>query len=154
MRNSNSFIVALLIAAGSLLGTAELAPAAAQTTSENAIQAGISIEGRWTNVSQSVIIVVASCGEHLCGSVEWASEQAREDARKGTDQLVGAQLLTKVRHVRDNRWRGMLYIPDIDRRAHAKIELVDSDRLKVAGCAVGRSLCRSQIWTRVSRPER
>lgn len=143
----------MLFAAGSLLGTAPLAPAAAQTAASDLTLAVTPIEGRWTNHSRSVIIEVAPCGEYLCGTVEWASEQAEEDAHKGTDQLIGTQLLTQVRHVRDHRWRGRLFVPDIDRRAHAKIELMDSDRLKVSGCAVGRSLCRSQIWTRMDAPD-
>ncbi len=119
--------------------------AAAQPDGDQAAQV---IEGRWINPEASVIILVGPCGERLCGTVQWASDQAKEDARKGTDQLVGAQLLTDVRQVRENRWQGRLFVPDVNRTVHAKIKLVGPDQLKVSGCAIGRSLCRSQTWNR------
>lgn len=87
----------------------------------------------------------------LAGTVDWASEEAKEDSRKGTDQLVGAQLLSNVRQREDGRWDGRLFIPDVNRRVHAKIQLLDEAHLKVSGCALGRSLCKSQVWVRCCR---
>lgn len=110
------------------------------------------LQGHWINPAQSVVILVERCGETLCGTVEWASEEAKVDARKGTDQLVGAQLLSNVRQRQNGRWDGRLFIPDVNKRVHAKIQLLDEDRLKISGCAFGRSLCKSQVWVRADAP--
>jgi uncharacterized protein (DUF2147 family) len=37
-------------------------------------------------------------------------------------------------------------------RVTAKIERSGSGQLKVSGCAVGKSLCKSALWTRVDGP--
>ena len=55
-----------------------------------------SIEGRWTNPDHSVIIDIAPCGGALCGTVSWATAEAQQDAKKGTPNLIGSQLLTDL----------------------------------------------------------
>jgi len=35
------------------------------------------------------------------------------------------------------------------KKTKAEIVKLDSDRLRVRGCAVGRILCKSQIWTKI-----
>ena len=142
-----SLTAALLMVASGFC-TAGIVPAAPQVPPTQ-IASSEPIEGRWINPAQSVVIAVAPCGEHQCGIVEWASDEAKEDARKGTDQLVGAQLLSKVRPTNDGRWQGRLFVPDANRQVHAKIQLIGSNRLKVSGCAIGKSLCKSQVWSRV-----
>ena len=75
--------------------------------------------------------------------------KAKADARKGgTEELIGAQLLTGLEEKQSSRWSGRLFIPDINKRSRAKLELTTPDRLKVSGCLVGKMLCRSQTWTR------
>ena len=106
------------------------------------------IEGRWANPKRSVVIVIAPCAERLCGTVEWASDKAREDARRGTAELLGSQLLTELQPRAGGRWQGKLFVPDKKVRVTAKLELVGSDQLKVSGCALGKSLCKTQLWTR------
>ena len=111
-----------------------------------------SIEGLWANPTASVIIAIAPCDDALCGTVKWASAKARGDAKKGIRELIGAHLLTRVRTKRDGRWAGKLFIPDRNMRATAKIMLAPDGRLKVSGCALGKSLCRSEYWTRAAEP--
>lgn len=124
------------------MATAILLALAAQAAAAPAI------EGRWANPKRSVIIVIAPCATGLCGTVEWASEKAQADARKGIDQLVGSQLLTELQPRRPGRWQGKLFVPDKKMRVTAKLELIGADQLEVAGCALGKSLCKSQLWTR------
>ena len=107
-----------------------------------------SLEGRWVNPKRSVIIVIAPCAARLCGTVEWASDQAKAEARKGTEQLVGSQLLTDLAPTANGRWQGKLFIPDKKMRVTAKLQLMGADQLKVSGCALGKALCKSQLWTR------
>lgn len=107
------------------------------------------IEGRWTNPSGSVTIEIAACGAAWCGTVVAASDQAKADAaRGGTKQLVGAQLLSGFA-LRGKGWRGKLFVPDMNKRFSAQLQLVGSDSLKVRGCAVGGAICKSQLWSRV-----
>jgi len=122
--------------------TAMLALIAAQAA------AAPSIIGRWINPGQSVIINLAPCGNAMCGTVEWASDKAKADARRGARQLVGTNLLTDLREKKPGLWRGKLFVPDQNLRAGAQITLVGDRQLKVAGCALAGKLCKSQLWTR------
>ena len=110
-----------------------------------------SIEGRWRSPGGNSIIDIAPCGSSLCGTVAWASAKAKKDSARTTSQLVGTQILTGVQQ-RGNRWQGRLFIPDKNRRVTAEIQLVGAQQLKVSGCAVGGSLCRTALWTRADGP--
>lgn len=107
------------------------------------------IEGAWTNPGKSVIIAIAPCSDALCGTVRWATAQAQQDARKGTPQLIGTQLLTDLKP-KDDKWQGRLFVPDQDLRVSAKLELQGQGELKVSGCELG--ICKSQVWTRAEGP--
>jgi uncharacterized protein (DUF2147 family) len=109
------------------------------------------IEGRWANPSRSVVLDIAPCGSTLCGTVAWASRQAQQDARKGTLQLVGTQLLTAMKP-KGAIWKGRLFIPDENMKVTAKLQLVSDDQLKVSGCAMAGAICRSQLWDRADGP--
>jgi uncharacterized protein (DUF2147 family) len=111
-----------------------------------------SIQGQWRSPGGNSIIAIAPCGPSMCGTVAWASAKAKHDARKATDQLVGTQLLTDLRQGADGRWQGKLFIPDKNLRVTAKIQLVSPAQLKVSGCAAGKSLCKSALWTRNDGP--
>ena len=110
-----------------------------------------SIEGRWRSPGGNSIIDIAPCGSDLCGTVAWASERAKADARKATDQLVGTQLLSGLQEKKPGRWQGKLYIPDRNMRVMAKIQLAGPQQLKVSGCAA-KVLCHTQHWTRFDGP--
>jgi len=110
-----------------------------------------SIEGQWRSPGGNSIIGVAPCGSSLCGTVLWASARAKQDARKATDQLIGTQILTGLQQKEDS-WQGRLFIPDKNMRVTAKIRLIGEKQLKVAGCALGKSLCKSSLWTRLDGP--
>lgn len=109
------------------------------------------IDGRWANPDGSVIIDIAPCGKSRCGTVAWASDKAKADAHKGTDRLVGTELLTGLEEKKPGQWNGRLFIPDHDMRAGARLQLVGERQLKVSGC-VARVLCRSQYWNRADGP--
>ena len=110
-----------------------------------------SLDGRWVNPDESVIIEIAPCGDARCGTVTWASDKAKQDARKGADELVGSNLLTALVERKPGQWRGKLFIPDRNMRATAKIELIGERQLRVSGCTLG-VLCRTQYWNRAKAP--
>ena len=123
-----------------------LAVAAAQAPSEP------SIEGRWKSPGGNSIIEIAPCGSDWCGTVAWASASAKQASAKVTNQLVGTQLLTGLQQDPDGRWHGKLFIPDKNMRVTAKLQLVSAQQLKVSGCAAGRALCKSALWSRLDGP--
>ena len=107
------------------------------------------VEGRWINPSKTVIIAIAPCAQALCGTVEWATEQAQEDAKKGTPNLIGTQLLTELQ-AKGDIWQGKLFVPDQRLHATAQIAPEGAQQLKVSGCEIG--ICKSQVWTRAEGP--
>ena len=113
--------------------------------------AAAEIEGRWRSPGGNSIIEIAPCGGDLCGTVAWASDKAKKDAAKATDQLIGTQLLTGLTEKKPGRWQGKLFIPDKNMRVTAKISLVSPQQLKVGGCAAG-VICSSQIWNKFDGP--
>lgn len=107
-------------------------------------------EGVWRNPKNSVHVRSHRCGESMCGTVIWANDKAKADARKGgTANLVGMQLFRNF--TRDNRgiWRGRVFVPDINRTFSGTITAVDANTVVGRGCLVGRVGCRSQTWTRL-----
>jgi uncharacterized protein (DUF2147 family) len=108
------------------------------------------IEGHWLHPERTVIVRLAPCGEAMCGTVTWASDQAKRSARKGVDDLVGARLLTNFKQRSNGDWRGSIFVPDLNIRASGKIRALDANRLKVSGCVLG-VVCKSQVWTRTDR---
>jgi uncharacterized protein (DUF2147 family) len=113
--------------------------------------ASSSIEGRWANPSHSVIIDIAACGSSLCGTVAWASAQARQDASKGTAALIGTQLLTGLQP-KGALWEGQLFVPDKNLHVEAKLQSAGAEQLKVSGCALDGMVCDSQLWARSNGP--
>jgi len=109
-----------------------------------------SIDGIWRSPGGNSIIKIALCGDNPCGTVVWATDKAKKDSSKSTDQLVGTQLLTNLQQDKKGRWEGKLFIPDRKMRVTAKIERVGPTQLKVSGCAAGKALCKAAIWTAFS----
>ena len=109
--------------------------------------------GHWRNPSGTVIIAITPCGESFCGRVTWASEKAIADARKGgTDPLIGVELLKELVPKGEGRWKARLFVPDLNKTSKAELRQLARGQLKVTGCAVGRLLCKSQVWTRTEAP--
>ncbi|HUG45228.1 MAG TPA: DUF2147 domain-containing protein [Sphingomicrobium sp.] len=108
-----------------------------------------SIEGRWINPARTVIIDIAPCAEALCGTVQWATSQAQQDARLGTPHLVGTQLLTDL-VLKGGTWEGKLFVPDRKLHVEGKIQPAGAQQLKVSGCEIG--ICKSQVWSRAEGP--
>ena len=113
------------------------------------VAADAAIEGAWKNPSGRVTVLIKPCGEAYCGSVIAAAESAKTDARRGgTTKLVGTQLMSGFKPAGPGKWRGRMFVPDLNHRSNAELRLIGADQLKVTGCMVGRLLCKSQLWTR------
>lgn len=92
------------------------------------------------------MIDIEACGDALCGTVVWASEKAKHDARKGTPHLVGTKLLTGMKHSSAHVWKGKIFVPDQNMHASAKLRPEGTMHLNVSGCVM--MLCKSQVWTK------
>jgi uncharacterized protein (DUF2147 family) len=106
------------------------------------------IKGHWVNPSKSVIIDIAPCAHSLCGTVSWASEKAKRDSMKGTKHLVGSHLLTGLQKKSHDHWKGKIFVPDQNMHVSAKLTLLSPSEMKVAGCAMLGTICKSQVWVR------
>jgi uncharacterized protein (DUF2147 family) len=115
-----------------------------------AAAADTSLDGIWRSPGGNTIMKIAACGDTPCGTVAWASDKAKKDSSRTTSQLVGTALLTSLEQDKKGRWHGKLFIPDKNMRVTAKIERVNAAALKVSGCAAGKALCKSAIWTAFS----
>lgn len=106
--------------------------------------------GVWRNPKNSVHVDIRPCGASACGVVVWASEKARKAALEGSGkELVGQQLFREFERHQDE-WRGRVYVPDLNRTFSGAVRLQDGAHLEAKGCALGRFLCKTQTWSRVS----
>ncbi len=106
--------------------------------------------GIWANPRNSVHIRAHACGESMCGTVVWANDKAIADARRGgTDQLVGTQLFRNFRKDAKGRWRGSVFVPDLNKVLSGEVRVVDGNTITGRGCLLGGIGCKSQTWTRV-----
>jgi uncharacterized protein (DUF2147 family) len=109
------------------------------------------LSGVWRNPKNTVHVRIQPCGGNVCGTVAWASAEARDGARRaGTPNLVGAQLFREFRRQDDSRWSGRVFVPDMNRTFSGSVSLQSRDAVVVRGCLIGRFLCKSQTWVRVS----
>ena len=107
------------------------------------------LTGVWRNPRGSVHVDIRPCAAAMCGVVVWASDKAKEDARRGgTEHLVGTSLLRDFIGRRDGSWRGKVFVPDLAKTVSGTIELTGPDTFKARSCALG-VVCRSQTWTRI-----
>jgi len=108
------------------------------------------VVGYWINEKRTVVVLIAPCsGNTLCGTVQWAADKAQADAKHGgTTSLIGTQLLTDFIAVAPGQWHGTLFVPDMKKRSNADLMQLDANHIRVRGCAVGRLVCKSQVWSR------
>lgn len=104
----------------------------------------------WANPRNTVHIRAQACGKDLCGVVSWASDKAREDARKGGNpNLVGTQLFRGSRTPGSNSWKGKVLVPDMNQTFSGTLTFVDSNTMVGKGCALFGLICKSQTWKRI-----
>jgi uncharacterized protein (DUF2147 family) len=119
--------------------------AAAAPTATQATEDGI-----WRNPAGSVHVRWHRCGEHMCGTVIWANEEAKADAAKGgTRDLVGRALFRDFQERKPGVWRGRVFVPDLNITLSGTVTLVDADTMTGRGCLIAGIGCRSQTWKRV-----
>lgn len=109
-----------------------------------------SFKGVWANPSGHVHIRIADCGTQLCGTVVYATDQAKADAAKaGTPELIGVNLFREFAQKQDGTWQGKVFVPDLNKTVSGQITVINADTLDVRGCVFGHVACKNQKWTRM-----
>ena len=106
-----------------------------------------SLEGRWKNGAME--IVIAPCGDGLCGRVVKASakQQAKSQRGSGT-RLLGARVIDNIQPSGPGRWNADVFVASRNVNARGTIEQAGPNRLTVHGCVLG-ILCKTQHWDRI-----
>ena len=106
-----------------------------------------SLEGRWKNGAME--IVIAPCGDSLCGRVVKASakQQAKSQRGSGT-RLLGARVIDNIQPSGPGRWNADVFVASRNMNARGTIEQNTPNRLTVHGCLLG-FLCKTQHWDRI-----
>lgn len=107
--------------------------------------------GVWRNPKNSVHVRIQPCGGAMCGVVVWASPRAQQRAREaGTPNLIGAQIFRQLHPEGRGAWAGRVFVPDLRRTVSGTLRVRSPNAVEASGCLLGRFVCRSQTWTRVS----
>lgn len=109
-----------------------------------------SVQGEWKNTKNTIHMRVQPCGAGMCGTVIWAGDQQRADAKKGSGkELIGSMLLRNLVRGEDGKWRGKVYVPDIDSNVSATVIQLDRNTIRITGCTLVGLICRTQHWQRL-----
>ena len=105
------------------------------------------LEGRWKNGAME--IVIAPCGDSLCGRVVKASAKQQAKARSGSGtRLLGARVIDNIQPSGPRSWRADVFVATRNVNARGTIEQVTPDKLAVHGCVLG-IICKTQHWDRI-----
>lgn len=136
-----------------------LAAAAAALASAPALAAA-PVTGLWSLPQGKTEIVIAECGQVLCGRIVSAARiEKNPDAvdKKNKDpdlrlrKLKGLMVLNGFTGG-PSEWKGgTVYNPNDGSTYHATLALIDDDTLEVTGCIV-RPLCKTAKLTRAHGP--
>ena len=105
------------------------------------------LEGRWKHGAMEILI--APCGQTLCGRVLKASakQQAKAERGSGTD-LLGARVIDNIQPSGPGSWRANVFLASRNMNVRGTIEQVSPNRLAVHGCVLA-VICKTTHWDRV-----
>jgi uncharacterized protein (DUF2147 family) len=107
--------------------------------------------GVWRNPKNTVHVRMQSCGDTVCGTIIWADARAQQKAREaGTARLIGTQLFREFRQTGPGEWSGRVFVPTIGRTFSGSMKAEGRNAITGRGCLIGRFLCKTQTWTRIS----
>ena len=105
------------------------------------------LEGRWKNGSMEILI--APCGDSLCGRVVKASEKQQRKAQRGIGtKLLGARVIDDIRPSGPGKWTADVFVASRDMNVRGRVEQAGPNRLTVRGCVLG-VICKTTHWDRI-----
>ena len=133
-----------------LVATLALSAAADPPGETSSASRSNGLEGQWRNTRNTVHLKVRPCGSSLCGTVIWAAPEMRANAKRGSGQdLIGRSVFREFQRADEGKWRGKVYLPDLDTNVSATVTQLDSDTILVSGCMVLKIACKTQHWWRM-----
>lgn len=131
-----------------------LAPTSADAQSRTPI-------GVWLHANQRIRIVIASCGERLCGRIVWfkwpndsqgvpLADLKNPNPMLRKRALLGLTVLRGLRRTGENRWtEGRIYNPDDGVDYLAQMSIQENGTLRMRAYVLLPALGKTLIWTRV-----
>src|SRR5690348_13779533 len=105
------------------------------------------LEGRWKNGAME--IVIAPCGQSLCGRVVKASAQQQSKAQRGSGtHLLGSRVIDNIQPSGPGVWKADVFVATRNMNARGTIEQVGPDRPAVRGCVLA-VICKTTHWDRI-----
>jgi len=116
--------------------------------------------GWWVDGSGKAAILIAPCGAHLCGKIDWLAHPLNPQGQKKTDIhnpdptlqsrfLCGLQILGNFTQTGPASWgNGWIYDPEGGKTYKSKMKLPGDGTLSVRGYIGIPMLGRSETWTR------
>jgi uncharacterized protein (DUF2147 family) len=102
-----------------------------------------SADGVWARDDGLVRARIAPCGVKICATNTWVNDPA------GSEK-VGDKLVLTVIEASAGHWTGTAFDPRRNMTFSMDMN-IDGARLTTQGCVLGRLVCRSVGWARVSR---
>jgi uncharacterized protein (DUF2147 family) len=103
--------------------------------------------GRWKH--GEMVVEIAPCGSHLCGTVVKASDKQQAKAQRGSGtELIGARLITGIERTGPRTYKGRVFAADRNVYASGTINQVSDNELQVKGCVL-LVICKSRSYQRV-----
>jgi uncharacterized protein (DUF2147 family) len=123
-----------------------------------ASQAGGSPEGLWRMDSGKVTIEVSPCGPNYCGKIVDLAKPLNRNGKPKRDRenpdrslrkrpIIGLTIISDMRPVGENRWKGTIYNADDGQTYDSKMKLQSEDVMIVEGCVL--MFCKDMTFERV-----
>jgi uncharacterized protein (DUF2147 family) len=123
-------------------------------TSPSIAQDANKVAGTWQSQSGITRVKVSPCGAGLCGHVVWQKSPSKDvhnpDPSKRERPIVGLQLVSNMKPVGNDEWRGAIYNYEDGKTYHGKVKVVSGNAIQIGGCVMGGMLCQSKTWTKVN----
>jgi uncharacterized protein (DUF2147 family) len=105
------------------------------------------LEGRWSNLKGSVVVLIAPCGRSLCGRIVHADAKARRSAAEGgNNNLIGTTILSDIVPAGAHQWKARIFLPKQNTHVAGNLRLTGRQMI-VRGCLM-RVICKDQTWAR------
>lgn len=144
----------------SILGLALLIGAGAFLSAMPARAGGDDITGWWFDQTQRAGILIAPCGQQLCGKIAWLREpldpagkpkldNENPDAKLKTRTLCQLPMIGGFNKTGQGEWEdGWIYNPEDGDTYKSRMVLQDDGNLRVRGFIGVPWLGKSQVWSR------
>lgn len=101
--------------------------------------------GEWWTPGFGARVLIAPCGDAVCGRIAWVWDEAANIADKSP--LVGRTVIEGMLAAGQGRWgAGKLYNPEDGYHYRGSLHLRSPTTLVVEGCIL--MICRKQVWRR------